>query len=48
MLRQLRHPHIVRLCDVLEMADCVFVVMERVEGHTQGTTHAVHLSSVHC
>ena len=32
MLRQLQHPHVVRLCDVVEMADTVYVVMERLQG----------------
>ena len=32
VLRQLRHENIVRLCDVVELADAVYLVMERVEG----------------
>ena len=32
VLRHLRHEHIVRLCDVVEVADAVYVVMERVDG----------------
>ena len=32
VLRQLRHEHVVRLSDVIEMADAVYVVMERLEG----------------
>ena len=32
VLRQIRHDHIVRLCDIIEFVDSVYVVMEQYEG----------------
>ena len=32
VLRQVQHPHIVRLCDTIEFTDAVYVVMERYNG----------------
>ena len=45
VLRQLRgHEHIVKLCDVVEMSDALYVVMERIEGPDLAGAISPHLT----